>query len=158
MPLTFETVSVPVILGGCILHSERCMAGLRPRVVPAASPTLRETLPRPSTHFTPVWHGVREDGMSRLEKTQVWLEHAVWIGKLETGDESPEAERRKSNRIRELPRMSGACSLPDRQCNGRHLRRLGLTFATMNLPVSPMARKSHSRDRESGRRKARFRG
>ncbi len=159
MPLTLEMVSVPFSLGGCIHHSERCIVGLRPRVVLAASasPTLRKKLPSPSTHLTPVWHRVREDGLSRLEKTQVWLENAAWISKLETGDENPGSERRKSNRIRELPRMSGACSLADRQCNGRHLRRLGLTFATMNLPVSPIARKSHSRDGESGRQKDRFR-
>ena len=158
MPLTSGKVSAPGILGGCIHHSERCMDGQRPRVVLTASPTPRKALPGAKSRFTPVWHRVRENGLPRLETKQVPLEHAVWIAKLETGDESPGAKRRKSSRIRELPRMSVACSLADRQCYGRHVRRLGLTFATMNLPLSTLVRKSHSRDRESGWRKGRFRG
>ncbi len=139
-------------------QSERCMDGQRPHVVLAASAKLRMTMPGASTHFTPVWHQVRENGFPRLEKSQVALGHAVWIAKLETGDESPGAERRKSSRIQELPRMSVASSFADRQCYGRYVRRLGLTFATMGLPVSPLARKSHSRDRESGWRMDRFTG
>ena len=123
---------------------------LRPRVVVAVSPMLRMTVPGASSHCTSDWHRGRKSGLPRHEKTQVPLEHAAWIGKLETGDWRQRAERRKSNRRWVLPRMSVACPLAEIQCNGRHVQRFGLTIATTNLPASPHGRQGHSKDRESG--------